>query len=108
MIKTKATTTKRYTNINDVIGYFTDGDLSDLSELSEDKDNVDVMINYQTTSKQYDVAGSEDEENMPLAAHAASKIDVAASSEDEDEKPVPLFQSTNDTTSSTSYRQLSL
>ena len=71
-------TTKRYTNMNDVIGYFTNGDLSDLSELSEDEDNVEVMINYQTTSKQYDAAGSEDD--IPLAAHAASKIDVAASS----------------------------
>ena len=66
--------------MNDVIGYFTNGDLSDLSELSEDEDNVEVMINYQTTSTQYDAAGSEDEENIPLAAHAASKIDVAASS----------------------------
>ena len=74
--------TKKYTNINDVIEYVTYGDLSDLSELSEDEDNIDVMINEQTTSKQYDTAGSKDKKNMPLAAHVASKSDVAASSED--------------------------
>ena len=75
-------TTKRYTNTNDVIEYLTNGDLSDLSELSEDEDNVDVLINKQTTWKQYDTAGSEDKENVLLEAHAASKPDVAASSED--------------------------
>ena len=37
--------------MNDVIEYLTNGDLSDLSELSEDEDNIDVMINEQTTSK---------------------------------------------------------
>ena len=37
--------------MNDVIEYLTYGDLSDLSELSEDEDNIDVMINEQTTSK---------------------------------------------------------
>ena len=37
--------------MNDVIKYLTYGDLSDLSELSEDEDNIDVMINEQTTSK---------------------------------------------------------
>ena len=91
--------------MNEVIEYLTNGDLSDLSELSEDEDNIDVMINEQTTSKQYDTAGSEDKENMSLAAHAASKPDVAASSEDEDEMPVALLQSTNDPTSSTSSKK---
>ena len=71
---------KRYTNMNDVIEYLTNDDLSDLSELSEDEGNIDVMINQQTTSKQYDTAGSEDEEKMSLATHAASKPDVVASS----------------------------
>ena len=71
MIKTKTMATKMYTNMNDVIEYLTNGDLSDLSELSEDEDNIDVIINEQTTSKQYDTAGSKDEENMPLAANAA-------------------------------------
>ena len=37
--------------MNDVIKYLTYGDLSDLSELSEDENNIDVMINEQTTSK---------------------------------------------------------
>ena len=59
---------KRYTNMNDVIEYLTNDDLSDLSELSEDEGNIDVMINQQTTSKQYDTAGSEDEEKISLAA----------------------------------------
>ena len=54
--------------MNDVTRYLTNGDLSDLSELSEDEDNIDVMIYYQTTSKQYDSDGSEVEGNMPLAA----------------------------------------
>ena len=72
--------TKRYTNMNDVIEYLTNDDLSDLSELSEDEGNIDVMINQQTTSKQHDTAGSEDEEKISLAAHAASKPDVVASS----------------------------
>ena len=44
MIKTKTMATQKYTNIN-VIEYLTIGDLSDLSELSEDEDNIDVMIN---------------------------------------------------------------
>ena len=63
------------------------------------------MINKQTTSKQYDTAGSEDEENMPLAANVTSKPDVDASSEDEDEIPVALFQSINDPSSSTSSKK---
>ena len=54
--------------MNDVIEYLTNDDLSDLSELSEDEGNIDVMINQQTTSKQYDTAGSEDEEKISLAA----------------------------------------
>ena len=74
--------TQKYTNIN-VIEYLTIGDLSDLSELSEDEDNIDVMINE----------------------HATSKPDVAACSEDEDEMPVALLQSTNDPTSSTSSKK---
>ena len=90
--------------MNDVIEYLTNGDLSDLSELSEDEDNIDVMINEQTTSKQYDTAGSEDEEHMALAAHD-SKPDVAASSEDEDEMSVALLRSTNDPTSSTTSKK---
>ena len=97
--------TKKYTNIDDVIEYLTNGDLSDLSELSEDEDNIDSMINEQTTSKQYDTAGSKDKENMPLATHVSSKPDVAASSEDEDEMPVALLQSTNDPTSSSSSKK---
>ena len=105
VIKAKTMATKKYTNINDIIEYFTNGDLSDLSELSEDEDDIDVMINEQTTSKQYDTAGSEDKENLLLAAHAASKPDVAASSEEEDEMQVALRQSTNGPTSSTSSRK---
>ena len=91
--------------MNDVTRYLTNGDLSDLSELSEDEDNIDVMIYYQTTSKQYDSDGSEVEGNMPLAAHVASKINEAASSEDGVEKPVALLQSTNDPTSSKSSKK---
>ena len=30
--------------MNDVIEYLTNGDLIDLSELSKDEDNIDVMI----------------------------------------------------------------
>ena len=48
--------------------------------------------NEQTTSKQYDTAGSEEEENMSLAAHAVSKPDFVASSEDKDEMSVALLQ----------------
>ena len=105
-MKTDTMATKKYTNIDDVIEYLTSGDLSDLSELSEDEDNIDVMINEQTTSKQHDTAGSKDKENMPLATHVSSKPDVAASSEDEDEIPVGLLQSTNDPTSSTSSKKI--
>ena len=104
VIKTKTMATQKYTNIN-VIEYLTIGDLSDLSELSEDEDNIDVMINEQATSQQFDTAGSEDKEKMQLAAHATSKPDVAACSEDEDEMPVALLQSTNDPTSSTSSKK---
>ena len=99
VVKTKTMAIKKYTNINDVIEHLTDSD--------EDEDYIDVMINEETNSKQYDTTGSEDEENMPLAAHAASKPDVTASSEDEDEMPVALLQSTNDPTSSTSSKKTS-
>ena len=92
-------------NINDVIEYLTNGDLSDLNELSEDEDNIEVMINEQTTSKQFGTPGSEDEENMQLDARAASKPDVAASSEGKGEIPVALLQSTNDPISSTSSKK---
>ena len=44
VIKTKTMATKRYTNMDDVIEYLTKGDLSDLSELSKDEDNIGVMI----------------------------------------------------------------
>ena len=105
VMKTKTRAIKKYTNINDVIEHLTNSYLSDLSELSEDEDNTDVLINEETNSKQYDTTSSEDEENIPLAAHAASKPDVTASSEDEDEMPVALLQSTNDPTSSTSAKK---
>ena len=42
VIKTKTMATKRFTNMNGVIEYLTIGDLSDLSELSEDEDNIDI------------------------------------------------------------------
>ena len=72
--------TKSYTDMNDVIEYLTNGDLSDLSELFEDEDNIEGIINEQATSNQCDTADSADEERMPLVTHAASKPDVAASS----------------------------
>ena len=92
------------TNINDVIEYVTNNDLSDLVNF-KDEDKIGVMINQQTTSKQYYTACFEDEENMSLAAYTASKPDVATSSEDEDEMPVALLQSTNDPTSRTSSKK---
>ena len=92
------------TNINDVIEYVTNNDLSDLVNF-KDEDKIDVMINQQTTSKQHYTACFEDEENMSLAAYTASKPDVATSSEDEDEMPVALLQSTNDPTSRTSSKK---
>ena len=46
MIKTKT----MVTNINDVIEYVTNNDLSDLVNF-KDEDKIDVMINQQTTSK---------------------------------------------------------
>ena len=42
--------TKNYTDMNDVIEYLTNGDLSDLSEFFEDEDNIEGMINEQATS----------------------------------------------------------
>ena len=46
VIKTKT----MVTNINDVIEYVTNNDLSDLVNF-KDEDKIDVMINQQTTSK---------------------------------------------------------
>ena len=46
VIKTKT----MVTNINDVIEYVTNNDLSDLVNF-KDEDKIDVMVNQQTTSK---------------------------------------------------------